>query len=105
MCGPAVTGSYHSWELKKKRQWGLTEDCTLHVTLIIVGDEDKSGVYPSKVILGAAFYVKLDRHYNRTSAQRPTVYLIEIIIIITLKWLAQRPCVKLETVIQLRYAL
>ena len=37
------------------------EDCTLRVTLIIVGDEDKSGVYPSKAALGATSHVKIDR--------------------------------------------
>ncbi len=41
------------------------EDCKLRVTLLIVGDEDKSGAYPSKDILGAASHVKIDRHRNR----------------------------------------
>ena len=37
----------------------------MRVALIMVGDEDKSGVYPSKDILGAASHVKIDRHRDR----------------------------------------
>lgn len=32
----------------------------LHTTLIIMDNEDKSGVYPLKDTLGIVFYIKID---------------------------------------------
>lgn len=43
------------------------EDCILHVNLIMVVDKKKSRIYPSKDILKAIFYVKIDRYKNKFS--------------------------------------
>ncbi len=38
------------------------ENCKLRGTLIMVGDKNRSRVYPSKNILRVVSYVKIDKH-------------------------------------------